>query len=404
LLPLRWVAQTDDQNHSFWLPNGLKDEADDVLRALEKSDPNSDRYWRLHPCFADKKKDPRESLDSRLGLLSERFNFRKFQAETWKSCWASLAAGLLVAMRGGTVKPQVWASAQWKGDKNQFDAVNGETLEQKLGLAVEWGAEMFFLHDSRKHDSNKEKAEGIRERRGWKLEIRALGLAQREPADAGIPPAETALKPLMDKLEIPPAPHDPLPRRSRHFLFFPHHAKAKADEYYYKNIIDDIAVDCRDKLTKKVGASILTRPRLITILSKSPATLLGAMTVQPRECLVLYTKGDREIEESRDEIQKLFRKNLRELDPHPDALQFESFHKEVDFRTQFTNLIADFISGREDIPLILDLTPGTRLMSINLMTCAPPKTSWFLVIASETSSERGRVIPETADPYLLRKD
>jgi hypothetical protein len=397
LLPLRWVPGEGRRpaSHSLWLPDGLLAEADSALSALDKSNRSGeDQCWRLHRCFPCVK-DPAHSVGPRLGPL-ERFSFKGFENQSWKSCWASLAAALLVAIRGGRVKPEVWASAAWVPDT--LSKVDPDTLEKKLALAAAWGARRFYLHPD-----NIGRAQSIQAKNpNWSLEVFSLRSGSSKPDLLDEPPAERALKPLVEALEVPPSKHDPLDLRARHFLNA-HENNVKANEYYYDEIIHTIAKDCRDKLVKKVGEAILTRPRLITILSKSPVSLLGAMTVQPRECLVLYTRDDPAIRENLELMKKRFKENLTELAPHANALQFESFSKsDPDFRERFSKLTRDFAGRHNDVPLIFDATSGTQRMNINLMLCAR-EDNWLLVITSETSPNRDRVIPGGEEPHLLRK-
>ena len=92
-------------------------------------------------------KDWELKLASPYGLDREDLSWMPLEEA---SGWAALAAGLIVAARGGGGKPdpRVWATGAWSD--GGIVPVGDQSLPGKVGLAVEFGARKFFVPEDQK--------------------------------------------------------------------------------------------------------------------------------------------------------------------------------------------------------------------------------------------------------------
>lgn len=370
LLPLRWVphATRSQPGHSSRLPANLHTMANEVIGAV--SDPRDhERRWTLE-------------LAEMPSL--QRFDFRQLSLGL-DSGWASLTSGLLVAIHGGRVQPEIWVSAAWKAEA--LAPVGG--LEEKIALAEAWGAEQFFVAPGQEVEANR-----IVQRKGWTLRVHRLGPRTNDASPRHEPKAETALKPLTEAFEIRPTRDDPLEARSDWYLSYAE--TSEANDYYDDYLIDEIATRCRDVLEKQEGPDALAGARLVTILSTSRVALLGAMIVRPEACLVLYTDDDPQL----DRVQIRQMKGRFERKLQGAVVPFARFRKKDPLKEKLLELVTEFTDRYPRGPLIFDVNSGTSRMKFHLVSLAP-HGSRLLLIDHDFSAKRGRVIPSTETCELL---
>lgn len=339
VLPLRWHQGA---SHSSALPPSLRQLADQVLETLRAEASADSPYrepWGLH-------------LASETGL--DDYDFSQLLDVTCNSGFASLAAGLVVAVEGGTPRPAVWASAGWNDD---FGPDRVEGLAAKLQLATEWGASDFFVAGSQVDEAQAAVAQ-----RHLALNIHGLGAPQPTSPRAGkADPVKSALASYLQQLETPPAADATPAQRTAYYLRLRPSEPNLARRYYRDCMLADIAARCRALLP----ADFKSPAVLVTVLSHSPELVsLAASVVRPTLCIVLYTPDLK-----------------TKLTPEIHWLQ-DSFSVEIDpmlidadQRTWLDHLPARLRGRLEEVPpgpVYFDLTPGSKLLTVGLTLAARP--------------------------------
>jgi hypothetical protein len=235
-------------------------------------------------------------------------------------------------------------------------------LPAKLALAADWGAEVFAVAEEQ--ESNPALAEQARE-----LGVELLPLPGRNAHPL------RALRPLARRLAVQPGELEYLGRvgdeaeqkRQRdafyrdgtayyHLLRNDLADPERAAAFYRATLLPAIAAERR----RQVGAADLVRPwRLLTILSGSPELVeLAASIFQPRRCLVLYTDQTRPFSaEACRRVAEVARACVVE---DPEEVGRDLRPGTV---SRCVHAFADDGPGDE---LLLDLTPGTKLMTLAL--------------------------------------
>jgi hypothetical protein len=393
--------------------------------------------------------DPDTIVDRLMRDIAQKFQFHEFEAE-WESGWASLTNGLLAAMYGARLDTAVWASAAWK--TGQVQEVG--RLPQKLALAADWTARTFFVPHQ-----NHDEAEQIRSDKisalGAELEVVNRQIQRAIKVDPNLERKRDELARLRanwQKMDAKPLPKtsdavawfvralvgkgqitsqnqedlkaverekpaelvlEPLSQASfgqptstalfdEHCSWFLRFARSDdSEKYYYDHIIETIAEGCRDALKRRSANELEPGGRLVTILSTSWVSLLGAMIVRPSECLVLFSDNDPQLAERKPMAEQGFRSRLAKLNPGGVRVEFRSFSREVrDLASTFQALVNEFAGTAPRAPLIFDVTSGTSRMKFHLASLATPSDR-ILVIDNRISPKNGRYFPGTEQPELL---
>jgi len=338
VLPLRWQRWADVETVARWgsdLPAPLVREAKSVLQVLhafktsgERSQPTD---WSL-----------RLNVDSQPDL----YNLEELDGLTDASSgWASLAAGWLIAARGGLIDPSVWASACW--DDNGLQPVRG--LDAKLRLASELGAKRFFAVPAQRGPETGALAQ-------------RLGLRLEDLEPDTVHPLH-ALRPLARALAVPPeAPQDPdsweMATAYYHLLRTDLNDPKGAAEFYLSSVLPAVVAGCRGQSEQQDPELLGQRGSLITILSGSPELVeLAVLVFRPRRCLVLFTsQTEGQLTQARQRITAAvgdcsFEWELIDRQLRPGGLPAR---------------VHSFARAFPDWPVLIDLTPGTKLMTLAL--------------------------------------
>ena len=344
VLPLRWVPQ---QSHSSRLPSGLARLADEVLDVLIERGGLTSRDWGLALG------DQLSGLD-----LSE-------MPLDCPSGWASLAAGLLVADGRGTPDPLIWASGSWD-DGDGIRPV--EFLSEKLDLAVDSGAEVFFVPQVQVAEAR---------RLNTRIQIGCLRMAERDPV--------RALSDLTVRWQAPPprpeGPDDTQAfRRCCSYYRNQPRGEPRTTQYYWSHLLPTITQLCRAHLLERYPDCRPTH--MVTIVSGSPElVLLAARALDVRSCLLLYTPDE---DARRDQTKRM--QMVRELlEADGRACVPAPFVDDQTLEQQIPAAINRFVLGQSADDLVLDLTPGTKWMTLIADRGMPP-ASWRLYVKNDTLS------------------
>lgn len=320
VLPLQWRR---DEPHSPHLPHKLRDLAERVANAISKSN------WGLH-------------LSSEAGL--DGINLSDFDEHFQVgSGWAALAGGLMVAAEGGQPDPLVWATGAW-GQMGGLQPVC--YLEAKIQSAAEYGARQLFVPKSQEQD-----AQEIISRLSTGLEIGTL--------QEGTPDPKLALSAYRDALDLPPLREDT--REKRKAWYLRQQNTARATEYYRMHLLPDIIEDLQRQWDRESDGSAT---HLVTIISDNPElACLAVAVVRPQQALMLYSKDKHSAFEQAKQLL-----DSAPLLPHVAQCrrQFQQCCSLEDLVQKLPGLVRDFTVQADPNKVLLDVTPGTKEMSLIL--------------------------------------
>lgn len=338
VLPLRWRR---DQPTSPFLPPSLRDVADQVLGVLRDDGKNHglnlNTTWGLHPASWN----DNHPLDlSRLDGITSR------------SAWASLAGGLiLAASTDGDARPDpsVWATGCWDLDRGIQPV---DLLPAKLALAREWDARTLFVPASQVEQARAELGD-------TPMTVEAL----RE----GTPSAWEALADYRNRLDAPPGPTDSFDRRRRYYLRQP---GEKVEGFYRTHLLPDLIRFYRAQVEARWPDRRVSH--LVTLISDGAPELvpIAVGAFRPHHVWLLHTSDPR-MTGIKDRVIALL-DALRDASIPPDVhLHPLDFTGEEQLRTTLPDRLQtlDPIPGRR----LLDVTLGTKLMSLVLDTLARPE-------------------------------
>lgn len=337
LLPLQW---RQEGTHDPGLPAKLHRLADRVLRHLGLAE----KSWSLH------RLDPFRALDA--APFDEVLEH--------ESGWAPLAGALHILTQGGKPCPDVWATGRWDGDGG-IVAICG--LKAKLALARAWRAREVFVPESQAHIPVED------------LKLGSLQSGLRAPTDA--------LRNYLAALDAPPPTDASREERTKYYLRQPARTAA-ALAYYHSHLLGDIVTDRRRQLDTAWPGWAPTH--LVTVVSGSPELiLLAARVLQVRHCLLLYTSDGKMLTEAEQAAKFLEQEQVR--------AERRPFAGEQNVPWGMWQHLDPFIAGVPDNQLVLDITPGSKQMTLALEQLAGHfrPDAWLIYVRHQM--ERGRVVP-----------
>jgi hypothetical protein len=361
VLPLAWQRDTE---HSRDLPEGLRVLADEVRDGLERPD------WGLHW---------HETIQPSAAALQGLFAEMGFA-----SGWAPLAAGLIIAAEGGQPDPHVWATGIW----NRRGIQSVSHLEEKLGLASDHGAVEFFVPES-----NRAEAESIIRERG--LPQPRIGILK-----AGTPERRTALCNYLVRLKAQPEPPQNADDRAgfdrcvRHHLGQPREEE-RTTQFYWSHLLPTIIERCRRQVQSQWKDWHPTY--LVTIVSASPELVpITALALGVQQCVLLYTRDlDSNGEKTQsslateDELPRSVRSVVSMLSQNDIVSIPIPFVDNDAMQKQFETKLGGILGSVARDQLVIDITPGTKLMTLTLERAAPPE-SWLVYVRNDTLSAKDR--------------
>ena len=353
VLPLRWQEGLSEKPPI--LPEGLQEVADEVVRELKASRAIAESdQWELHPA-SDNLFDP--------GL--------PFLKGDYSSAWAPLAGALILAANKGKPDHKVWATGAWD---RQAGVIRVEGIREKLAVAKEFHASQFFVPAS----CSDEACQWVREN-NWPIEIKTFERSTPRPHEA--------LRPYKLQLRVPASKSDPPEERAATYLdISSDHERRK---YYLDCILEDLANELRNQFSKEPEK--LQCRYFITIVSDSPELIyLMHFVFRPRKSLILYTQESQsnrrnesypklaaEVEEwlKSPEVQKQLGSSEPRVEAFPDGDLEELVRR-------FRSLVDELLQGDDPRSLVIDVTPGKKIMSI-AWTLAAPKGARLVYVDSK---------------------
>lgn len=363
ILPLRWVPGTEHHPH---LPPKLIEQATAVLEEvgvyLKQSGTKTTSASSSAPLSYGLQPYPARLLAS-VDLADMDWDF--------DSAWASLAAGLLLALWQARTKLTVLASGCSAGPVKNLSA--------KVQAAVAFGASTLFVPDEQLEEAKRCLTSGQR------LEIKPF---RGRPDNL-----RNRLGEFLDELEVPPDATAPRQKRAQYYCRL--REDRKASIYYRDCILSEVAEELR-----QVAAQYSVRPtHLVLTLSYSMLPLLLTYAFRPRKIMSLY---DAEIKDPLSMIAGL--KEFLEA-TGIDACVCEARLEGTtwdDLIASYRQHLAWFSQGVSPHEILTDLTAGKKFFSLALFE-ALPSGSWMLCTESEFDRESRRAKPFTEKFHLRQK-
>ncbi len=354
LLPLQWRVNT---GHDPKLPNGLTEIANQVCALLVEKGRVSRSEWGLHLAPATGV----EAWDlSELGLDG-------------RSAWPSLACGLILAADGRRPDTQVWSTGEWNGSKGFVD-IDQQGLEDKLDLAVEFGVRTFFVPPGQVKIAEAHLAT----KDGHQLRVHGFDT----PADNKF---MQATRRYMSQAGVPPGRDEPFEARRQHYLDQVETVAKR--EYYISHLLPELAAFFRSQFPPG-----LRWTHLVTVASDSPELVpLMVTAAQPQHCLLLFTDN---YEGQKQAAEVAIRKTG--VDCSVLTTRFSLATIDEDFRRE----IAHFTEGVPAEHVLIDLTPGNKVMSLSLAFSAAPRAAYLIYVRHEYE---GKLVKPALIPPLLRQ-
>lgn len=347
-IPVRWELTANAQEFYDDLPKHLQRRAQELLKNLDENATQSASQHR---------KSGNKEWRLRLGLPNcEKyfFDFENFQGD---SADASLMACWILAKSKGKGKVTVWASACFDGGFKPVDKI-----EEKIHCARSHGAKTFFVAATQ---NVSKPIEGVK--------VETLHNDSIYP----IP----SLRPLLRELIVPPDDYEKYSNetpngRSAFYEDATGYRKLlekelanplESSRFYSEKVLPHLAREIRENLQNdpqkhsQLGSFPANNYALITIFSGSPELIELAMKVfAPKFCLILYTRSNEtKLKGYLENHQELFQQT------HIDKCLIE----EEQVEEQLLKLpvdVTEWVNQHAECRMIVDLTPGTKLMTLTL--------------------------------------
>lgn len=360
VLPLRWVRleANEPQAGMKRLPGSLRLFANRVLQQILSFrgdgpvDGGSPDNWDLTLGV-----DEPENYD-----LSQLVLFDS--AASWESGWASMAAALLLAYRGGVPNSSVAASAAWKDADQSADNVIG--LASKVDAAKRHGMKTLFVAQSQVVPDNEPAG----------MDISRLNFDLPNPLHV--------LRPLLKQLYVQVESND-LPGMSRYFWFLRKLvSRDEADLYYAEKMLPRIVARCRRELTAEQLKQI-TGSHLIGVVSHNYLlATLNILIVQPCCVQLIVTPESRGYE---SHVKVLVDRQLQNLKLPPCEFETSLEIASNQPPDQIVELETLHRFSRESQNLVFDLTSGPTLIKVSLMLLREKFPATAFVLHCEDTGE-----------------
>jgi len=354
ILPLRWLKS---KNHDYDnLPPGLVKLADMVKRQQKIGNDN----WGLRFGF---KQHPNMS-----SVLVEE--------DWWQSAWATLYAGLRLALKEEIPDPTVFATGAWKEGIHEV-----EGLEEKLQVATEFGAKHFCVPEQAK----------------WKesFDQQRIGDVAIHYLTAGSKP-DKVVSNYMALLQSEP-PEDATPKKfDAYYINMP---REKGLQNFYLKRCKSTVIENAKRYEDIIKN--LRNGTLVSWVSAGDELIDVAVEVfQPKRVVLLYTidktpnkaRTFKDVAESKRAKLEINNSRVFILLPFDENFSIGYLHNEICVKFRDTRL---------EEPLVIDLTPGMIPMSIALYNSMPENVT-FLYWRKKMDKDQNRPIPSTTFPEIWR--
>lgn len=385
VVPFYWVARSQ---HDSRLPASILSIATKAENSIRSAGSEEGESWglALHPEFLDE----------------YQYDLSQLTCISFDSAWASLVAGLWTAIHQSPVDPEVLVTAQWDNGHMQVGGI-----PDKLQAATRHRIERVFLAPS-----NMDEAKEWNLQNGEPLELIPLVVHANSLKSLG---------PVLCAMDVRPPSNSSHEVRVEYYRRLLRYDDDKAEGYYREELFAEIVLRCRTQICERVTQlavsysssptrkfqpgpistdSALSSPlqikQLVTVASKSPnLVLLGVALFQPEELLLIHTQ-DADGEDLMRDVQQ-------RLSGEPIRVQAAPF--EIDSPTMQEDLkhrILSFLGYGQADQMIVDLTPGKKLMSL-VIAESVPTSAWNFLIDSSQMANSKVARPFTEKVHLWQK-
>ena len=329
VLPVRWRTGVDD---APTLPPNVRALAERVRRLLQ-----GDGYGLDWPEFVP-------GIDaSTLDCAAD-------------SAFITLAAGLLLAKRSAQAvpDPSIWCTGQWDETDNEVEPVDG--VEEKVRTCLQFGARRIFVPA----------ANAIAARRTLRQCGYDPGIVEALPV---VTELDRVLGPVMTRFRLEPQEGAPAEELADYYNYLAERgARAECADFYARRLCEHAAQHCRQNLPPSLSGLPEQEPVLVVTVSPAVELIrLAYLVFRPRRIFAVELAGDvRPTGRARENLQKWIAAGMPvERVPYEgdDPDQAVSWA-----RSLYDRILRDF----PDVPVVVDHTPGPKLVSIGLLLGTPP--------------------------------
>jgi len=292
---------------------------------------------------------------------------------SFESGWLALVGGLYLARHGGQPDEHVWASARWDEERGITRVGH---LAEKLHLAREYGVREFYIPDEQLNevpDSFQDMVKPIRQ---------------------GTNRLEEVLDSYVCALDVRPAC---LARNEESFQ--------RCRDWYLRQPRHDLRYYCtcllpyllpRLQEQRRSDYADCQPEVLVTVLSHSWNLIpLIAHTFEVNRCLVLVTAGDRRTRDYSEPVRQF----LDAFGQRVELTEREFYEERMEENFRALEIWEHYRQRPQKI--LVDMTPGKKLMTLHLYRSAP-RGCWLVYV--NTEQPQGRPIPGSEKLVCWRHD
>lgn len=328
VLPVRWMRSTENDPG---LPRALLGLARRVVERMRvEGEPEYGLRWAF----------PRSSRVDASSLSMSP-----------DSAFMSLAASLELSRCSDRAQPdlRIWATAAWDIENEELKAVDG--VSEKIATMAQFGADAVFVPPQ-----NYNEARAACRSCGLPVHIvKPLSLQSK---------LDVVMKPILAKLRLPPGPNasfEELCEYNRYLQRFDERARR---HFYRDRILDHVIERCQATLPEELKRMSARGPLLVSVLSHNYDLIrLAYKAFCCRGVYLIDTLlGDARV---RDEALSLFQRWGIAIVMH-EQMHPRGFREACQCAQQIYDRAISIADGA---PVIIDLTPGQKLMTLALEAC-----------------------------------
>jgi len=278
------------------------------------------------------------------------------------SAFLPLAASLALATYrfGGIPDPRVWSTGAWDADNGSIRPVSG--IPTKVAAMIQFKARKIYV--PRK---NYEEAQRAALNLGCDADL--IDTFERGSSLSHV------IRPLLIDFRVAPDRHADINDKANHYLYLMEFDRSLAENYYDAVIAEHVIELCRKRLNEPLLKLARSSPWLVTVASHSHALpLIASKVFESQQTFLLHTADEAAL----NKTKRLLEANGIKCVPveyNVDAKIQTDHSKEesniVEQAVREAKKIFETISPPANAPILIDLTPGTKPMTIGLMQAAP---------------------------------
>jgi hypothetical protein len=291
------------------------------------------------------------------------------------SAWVSLAVGYLVWRDYNTprIDTRVWATAAYDPDARELRAVDG--IRNKLQTMMEFGARHIFVPPQNLEEARRVIL-SMPDHHSAQVQVSALNIS-------GDPRA--LLGPISAVYPLPPDMSAGFEEKRDYYIFVATHESReskKSREFYREYILPDVICKCREQLSDDLRSLIGKVSYVVGSASFNPETLVITYKVfEPAELILLCNDNDKR---GLNLASELFNKyavtfSAHELSAYRDTSQNDAQSARDTYmrlQNETCNLLQQLLK-RSPGPILIDLTPGDKRMTLALLRAKMPQVRYI---------------------------